>query len=140
MADPSAVDAALEAKLLGDATLMAILTDGVYFDVAKPSAQRFALISVVTHEDGYVFNNSAFEKSTYLIKAVTLGTSGADVKTAAARIHTLIQDVPLTIPGYAHSLTRRTERVRYTEVDDVNPAVRWNHRGGRYEIFVSPTP
>lgn len=139
MADPSSVDAAIVAKLVGDSTLMNILTDGVWIDVAKNGAQRFAIVSLVAHEDGYSFNNSAFEKSIYLVKAVILNASGADVKTAAARIHTLLQDVALTITGYAHSLTRRAERIRYTEVDDINPEIRWQHRGGRYEIFVSPT-
>ena len=138
MADPSAVDDAIIAKLVNDSTLMAILTDGVWVDAAKVGAQRFAIVSLITHEDGYSFGASAFERSTYLVKAVTLGASGADVKTAAARIQTLLQDVMLTITGYAHSLTNRIERVRYTEVDEVDRSIRWQHRGARYEVFVSP--
>lgn len=138
-ADSSDVDAAVIAKLVGDATLMAILTDGVYVDVASSGKTKFCLVSQIAHEDDYVFDGRIWEKFLYLIKAVAQQTSGADVKTAAARIDVLLQDVALTISGYGHLLTRRVERVRYTEVDDVNNDLRWQHRGGRYEVVAAPT-
>lgn len=138
MADPSSVDAAVVAKLRGDATLLALMTDGVYVDIAPNGKTKFVIVSLVVHFDEYVFEGSAFEQSVYLVKAVAREVDTSAVITAAARIHTLLQDVALTITGYTHGLTRRSERVRYTEVDDLNPDIRWQHRGGRYDVFVSP--
>lgn len=126
------------AKLANDATLTDLMTDGVYMDVVPSGKTKFVIVSQVIHEDEYVFEGRAFERFTYLVKAVSLDTSGTDVKTAAARIDTLLQGVALTITGYSHCLTRRTERLRMTEVDDVNHDIRWQHRGGRYEVVVSP--
>lgn len=139
MADPSNVDAAIVAKLVADSTLMALLTDSVYMDVAPNGKTAFAIVSLVAHEDEYVFEGSAYEKSLYLVKAVVRDDGEATAKAAAARIHTLLQDVALSITGYAHMLTRRTERVNYTEVDEIDPDTRWQHHGGRYDVFVSPT-
>jgi hypothetical protein len=138
MPDPSNVDAAIIALLAGDATLTALMTDGVYMDVANSGATKFVIVSLSTHEDEYVFEGSAFERSQYIVKAVERSNSGTNVKAAAARIHTLLQDQPLTITGYKHSLTRRAERIRYTEVDEVDNDIRWQHRGGRYDVMVSP--
>lgn len=137
MADSSEVDAALSAKLLADATLMAITTDGVYFDEAKQGATKFVIVSLVTEFDQVMFGARAFEDATYLVKAVTLGTSGADVKTAAARIDALLDGQSITIAGYKLMVMQRVERIRYTEVDDVDRSIRWQHRGGRYQIMVS---
>lgn len=139
MPDPSDVDAAIIAKLSGDATLLALMTDGVYMDVSPSGKTKVVIVSMSTHQDEYVFHGSAFEQSTYVVKAVEQSGSGATVKTAAARIHVLLQDVALTITGYIHAKTRRSERIRYTEVDDVNQDIRWQHRGGRYEVVVTPT-
>lgn len=139
MADTSAVDAAVLAALSGDATLLALMTDGVFWDVAPNGLTKFVIVSQVAHEDENAFSGRTFESILYLVKAVDRSAAGSDVKTAAARIDTLLQDVALTITGYAHSLTRRLERVRYTEVDDIDLNIRWQHRGGRYELFVSPT-
>lgn len=138
MADTSAVDAAILAKLLGDSTLMALVPDGVYWDIAKSSATRFVIVSQLAHEDTYQLGGSAWEVGEYLVKAVIKETSGVDAKTAAARIHTLLQDASLTITGYGLMRIQRAERVRYTEIDDDADA-RWQHRGGRYSVWVTPT-
>ena len=106
--------------------------------MAKKSAQRFVLISLLAHEDEYQFGGSAWERFTYLVKAVILETTGANVKTAAARIHTLLQDGTLAPTGYGLMRMARLERVRYTEVDEDTDA-RWQHRGGHYEVMVVPT-
>lgn len=140
--DSSEIDAALVATLLGDAALMALLPDGVYFDVARPGAQRFVLVSLVAEEDVGQFGGRAYEDALYLVKAVALGTSGADVKTAAARLDALLEDQPLAVtpgspagvPGYAWMTCHREARVRYTEVDDLDPSIRWQHRGGHYRV------
>jgi hypothetical protein len=73
----------------------------------------------------------------YLVKAVGLASTGADVKAAAARIEAVLEDVPLTIPGYVHMVTCREARIRYTEVDAVDDTIRWQHRGGHYRVQAS---
>uniref|UniRef100_A0A6M3JPL6 Uncharacterized protein n=1 Tax=viral metagenome TaxID=1070528 RepID=A0A6M3JPL6_9ZZZZ len=137
-ADSSAVDAAVVAKLAGDSTLLALMTDGVFVDIAGKDDTRFVIVSQASHFDDYVFDGRVVETFSYLVKAVDRSTSGATVKTAAARIDTLLQDVALTISGYGHLLTRRSERVRYTEVDSVDQDIRWQHRGGLYQVVVAP--
>lgn len=137
MPDSSLIDAALLARLVGDATLSAILTDGVYFDEAKQGAQRFAIVSLVDEADESVFGGRAIESALYLVKAVILSTTGADVKTAAARIDTLLEDQPLTAAGYTGMTVFRESRIRTTEVDDADPSIRWQHRGGHYRVEMS---
>lgn len=139
MADSSEIDAAVVAKLSGDATLMALMTDGVYVDVAPTGKSKFVIVSLVIAQDEPQLGETAYEQAVYLVKAVERHASGATVKTAAARIHALLNYGSLTVTGYSHMLTRRVERIRYTEVDQVDQDIRWQHRGGRYEIFVSPS-
>jgi hypothetical protein len=142
--DSSEVDAAVIAKLLGDTTLMALMPDGIYVDVAKSGLTKFIIVSQLAHEDVYMFQGSAYEAFEYLVKAVTgpsgtdLNTSGGSIKAAAARIHTVLQDATLTITGYKLMNIARAERIRYTEVDADNEDARWHHRGGRYAVMVSP--
>jgi hypothetical protein len=134
--DSAALDTAILAKLQGDATLAAILTDGIYFDVAASGKTRFGIVSLSTDREDYAFDGS-IEESVYIVKAVVLDTSPTSAKTAAARIHTLLQNTPLTVTGFDHLALRRTERIRYTEVDAENNDIRWQHSGGRYEAWVS---
>ncbi len=138
MADASDVDAAIVEKLASDATLMSMMTDGVFIDVSPSGKTKCVIVSLVIHEDHYMFGAEAYERSLYLIKAVEKSSTGTTIKAAAARIHTLMQDVELPIAGYQHMLTQREERVRYTEVDLDDNDARWQHRGGRYAVFVSP--
>jgi hypothetical protein len=138
-ADSSAVDAVISQKLLSDAPLMAIATDGVWFDVAKKGATRFVLVSRLAHEDTYMLMGSAFERFLYLVKAVALETTGANVSAAATRLHALLQDGTLNPAGYTLMRMQRVESVRFTEVDENNADARWQHRGGHYEVLVSPS-
>lgn len=142
MPDSSEVDAALSAKLLSDAALTALMPDGVYFDVAAHGKTKFVIISLLSGLDGRMFSGRAMETLVYLVKAVALETTGANVKAAAARIDVLLSGTnteggTLTVTGYGLMDMRRIERVRYTEVDESNDA-RWQHRGGHYELWVSP--
>jgi hypothetical protein len=139
MADSSQVDAALVTKLMNDAPLTVLVPDGIFFDVARQGATKFVIVSQLAHEDNYALaGETAFERFEYLVKAVELGTSGANVSAAAARIHALLQNGSLAPTGYTlMRMQREGGRIRYTEVDDASDA-RWQHRGGRYEIVVSP--
>src|ERR1019366_4008432 len=70
--DSNAIDVALQATLLADAALMALVPDGVFFDDAAQGAQRFIIISIVTGRDDTieVFGGRAVEDALYAIKAV----------------------------------------------------------------------
>lgn len=138
MPDSSAVDAAVISRLLNDATLAALMPDGVYWDVAASGKTRFVIVSLVLHQDEDVMTATAFERFTYLVKAVELATSGANIQAAAARIQVLLHDASFSVTGYGLMTSHRVERVRFTEVSDDDRDQRWQHRGGRYEVMVCP--
>lgn len=134
--DSSGVESAIIAALLADAALTALMPDGVYFDEADENSQRFVLVSLVDAQDVAIFGQRAYEDALYLVKAVALSTSGGDVRAAALRIDAVLEDCVLTVPGYTWMGMARDRRVRMTEVDDADAAIRWYHRGGRYRVQV----
>jgi hypothetical protein len=139
VADPAAIDDALTAKLESSNDLTTLMPDGVFFDVAPSGAKKFVLVSLVMAEDHDVFGEVApgIQVNLYLVKAVHKSTDDTDVKAAALLIDALLQKTALAIEGYDHMVTKRVERIRATEVDD-DSDVRWQHRGGRYEVWCSP--
>lgn len=137
MSDSSDIDSAIVNVLLNDATLHSLMPDGVYFDEASPGKTRFVIVTVVESPDIPMFNRRGFEDPLYRVTAVELGSSGVNVKAAAARIDVLLEQQALTIPGYSHCMTRRENYVRATEVDDVDATIRWQHRGGEYRVVVT---
>lgn len=137
MPDSGAIDAALSSRLLSDVTLQGLMPDGVWFDVAAPGKTRFVVLSLLAQTDVGMFNGRAFENGLYLVKAVALATTGANVRQAAARIDTLLDQSTLEATGYGQITIRREARVRYTEVDDENDT-RWQHWGGHYWVTASP--
>lgn len=137
MADSSEIDSAIVAKLLADATLMALVPDGVFFDIASPNAQRFVIVSLIDESSDAVFGARATETPLYLVKAVMLSSSGGNIKAAAARIDALLEGGTLAVAGYTLMNMQRDARVRMTEVNDDDASIRWFHRGGRYEVMVS---
>lgn len=139
MADTSEIDAALIAMLSSDATLMGLLPDGVWWDVAAPGATKFCIVSYAADpEVAYAMPHPAWESVLYLVKATQQGSSGTDVKAAAKRIRELLHDTTLVPTGYYPSmLVRYVQPVRYTEVDEATD-LRWQHRGGHYHVMVTP--
>lgn len=137
MPDSSAIDNALIALLGADATLLALCPNGVYFAESPPGSTRFVIVSLVDEDDIQMFGARAFEDTLYLVKAVMLSTAGGDIKAAAARIDALLEQQTLTVPGYGISTMHRESRERSTEVDDLDPALRWLHRGGMYRVVAS---
>jgi hypothetical protein len=132
--DSSDIDAALLARLNGDTSLTALLPDGTFMDEAPPGAKRFVIVSLLDERDEPRFGGRAYEDTLYLIKAVGLSTLYPNMKAAAFRIDELLEDQVLTVTGYTPMALHREERVRLTEVDDVDPTIRWYHRGGRYRV------
>jgi hypothetical protein len=137
MSDSSDIDAALVAKLLGDASLMALVPDGVFFDMSNEGAKRFVIVSLTDETDDLVFGGRGFETATYLVKAVMLSSSGGNIKAAAARIDALLENGTLNVSGYTVMSIRRESRIRTTEPNDQDPTIRWFHRGGRYEVMAT---
>jgi hypothetical protein len=137
MPDSSEIDAALVAKLGADTALLALMPNGVYVDEAPPGMTRFVIVSLVEAHDVAEFGRRAIEDAVYLVKAVALSTANANIRAAAARIDALLEDGVLTVAGYTHMAMHRVERVRATEVIDVDSSLRWQHRGGRYQVVVA---
>jgi len=141
--DVSAVDTAVVSALAADAQLQAVCPGGVYFGVAPRDRRQFVLVALVVDFSEWQFaedsaDRRAIEDITYNVKAVVMDSVGSDVEAAAARIDAVLEDQPLTIPGYGWMSTVRTERIRYPEVDSVDQNIRWWHQGGHYRVMVTP--
>jgi hypothetical protein len=135
MSTPTRTTEALLARLAGDAVLRALCPHGVYLDEAPANATRFVIVSFVVGFDEPMFGGRGLEDVLYLVKSVmtTSDTSAA----AATRIQALLHHQPLAVVGAAMTVMRRRDRVRETEVDAVDPSMRWYHRGGRYQVVTS---
>lgn len=137
MPESTAIDSALLAYLRADAQLAALAPDGVYFDLADPGSQRFILVSVAESVDMPMFRRRAWEDLIYLVKAVMLVSANGNIAGAANRIDALLEDRPWSAAGYTWMSGARVSRVRYPEQDEQNPAITWQHWGGRYRVQMS---
>ena len=145
MADSSDIDAALVAKLAGDATLAGLLqtAPAVFVDIAPPGMTKFVIVSLIEEHDEDSFGERAFEDALYLVEARMLSTAGGNIKAAAARIDALLDPQPpdlpatLVVSGYGLMTIAREERIRGTEQDDLDPAILWHRRGGHYRLTMS---
>ncbi len=140
--DSSNVDVALLTLLNADTPLLALMVDGAFMNVSPLDAHKAVEVSLVEHEDNYMFEGRAIERAVYRVKAVELALSSVNTDAAAARIDALLSPnpanfQPMTITGNVHMATQRTERIRYAEADDTNADLHWQHSGGLYELFVS---
>jgi hypothetical protein len=138
--DSGAVDSAVISLLQSDATLKGLLPDGVFFDAAPQGRTRFVVVSRDDHVDEYIFQGKkGFEHFAYLIKAVIFSTSASDARKADTQIDALIHNNTTLAPtGYRVARCQRVGDRRYSE-PDVDPAQRWQHWGGHYELDVVPT-
>jgi len=138
VANVAAVDVALVAVLANDAALMALLPDGVWLDVGKDDATRFAIVQHQSHVDEEGFRAPLYEEFRYRVTARVLDKAVTAADAAAYRIHELLEDQVLTVTGYTHMATLRVERIKTTEIDAIDNNIRWQIVGGDYEVFVSP--
>lgn len=139
--DSSLVDDALIAALLNDSQLRSLCPDGVWTDQAGEGKLRFVIISLADHEDAPVFGGRGFENALYLVKAVIKNGTG-DIKAAALRIDEILSGADgrgaiINVNNFGQLSVAREARVRYTEVDEEEPSIRWLHRGGRYRVHAS---
>jgi hypothetical protein len=140
--DSGEIDNALVDALNADAELMALAPDGVYFGAAPPGRDRFVIVSIVEHltraQMAAPTARRALEEVQYIVKAVLLNGADADARQAGARIDALLEDQTLAIDGYTCVSIARTNRIRETEPDAVEPSILWKHRGGYYRITAAP--
>lgn len=137
--DRSAIDKAVIVLLASDATLLANMTNGIYRDEAPPWATAFVILSVEQADEIGVFNKTGFVDRLYLIEPRARVGAGGDVDAAAARIHTLLHDQPLTVAGYtymamymdAEATTAKTER------DALDESFQFNKHGALYRVQMS---
>lgn len=140
MADSSDIDNALIAKLGADPALLALMPNGVYWSVANPGMTRFVIVDLIDESDSWVYGKRGDEDALYLVKAVGLSTASPDMKGAAARIDALLDGGTLTVAGYTLMAMYREVRVRPpVEIDDVDPTIKWYHRGGHYRVRMALT-
>lgn len=133
------MDSAVITTLQNDPTLQGLLPDGVFWDSAPQGAERFATVTLLDHEDIYMFEGKkAFEIFEYIVKCVIFSTSGSDARKAATQIDALLVNRALTPAGYRSVRCQRLNYRRYNEPDE-NPDERWQHDGGQYEIAAVPT-
>ena len=139
MADSQDIDAALVAKLAGDATLAGYMQSGafVFMDIAPPGSQKFVIVRLVTEEDVQQFGGRSHEDALYEVEARMLSTAAGNIKAAAARIDVLLDHSTLTVAGYSLMALHREERIRTPEVDAVDAALVWHRRGGQYRLVMS---
>ena len=138
MADSSDIDNALVAKLGADATLLALVPNGIFVDEAPPGSTRFVIVSLIDEQDEATFDGRAIEDALYAVEARMLSTvSGANIKAAAARIDALLEGQALTVTGYTWMTLHRESRIRQTEVDEADTSIRWYRRGGNYRLQMS---
>jgi hypothetical protein len=137
MANSSDIDAALLAKLGSDPALLALMPNGVYWGIAGPGATRFVIVSLVDSDDPRVFE-ARDETRIYLVKAVGLSTDSPDMDAAGDRIDALLHWGTLTVSGYTLMVIERELYIRDQEaVSDVDPKIRWYHRGGHYRVMMA---
>lgn len=148
MSDSSVVMNAVIAALGSDPTLLALMPNGVYEDVAPTFATKFVIVSHIVGNDVRTFQVRAFEDVLLLVEArakVDTGNPSAtgDVRAAAARIDALLDpqsaSASISMAGYGLMGIVREEPVRGTERDDKDPAILWRRRGGRYRILAALT-
>lgn len=139
MPTSTAVDAALLARLNGDATLMALTPEKAHWDQAPVGSKRFVIVALEDSNDEPAFGGRGYEAMTYLIKAVLRSSvaNTSQATAAGARIDVLLDHGTLTIPGYRLLVMRRVNRIRDHEFDAADPDIRWFHVGGRYQVMVA---
>jgi hypothetical protein len=138
--DAAAIGNSLIGHLLADAALAALLPDGVYRDVARAGKTRYVIVSLVDAIDIPTYDGRAIVQGLYLVKAVALNNAAA-AEAAGARIDQLIEDQFWTIaPGLDLTTAYRVADLgTVTELDAVDPDLRWTHRGARYRLDVAVT-
>jgi hypothetical protein len=137
MADSSDIDNAVIARLGADATLLALVPNGVYWDQAPPDATRFVVVSFVDEQDVQQFGGRSYEDNLYAVEVRMLSTANGNPKAAFARVDALLEGASFSIPGYTLMTCYREARDRKTERDESDTSILWFRRLGHYRVMAS---
>lgn len=103
-----ALEVALQAKLVGDVTLMALIPGGVHGVIATdPVSYPYLVYQKVSGDDAYTFTlriNTAF---LYQVRVIGQGPSKEAISDALARVDALLTRQTLTVSGYAFWFCQR---------------------------------
>ena len=130
-----AVDAAIYARLSGDAALQALVGQRVYrFRAPEGAAFPYVVFFKAAGGHRWTMGRKYYRPMTYVVKAVAEETAGVDAQTVACnadeRIETLLNDA-LTVVGQ-NVECRRLGDVEYVEDDE--PGKQYQHVGGTYRV------
>lgn len=129
----SAVEAALYARLAGDATLAGLAPGGVWRDNAPLGTTGVIVtFTFVSGIDQYTLADRALTRFNYLVKAITPGESAVPAWNAANRVEALLTDQPLPISTGSVMSVRRDSIISMTETDGGET---YQHAGAYYIIF-----
>lgn len=129
----NAIDAAIYARLSGDATLTTLAPGGVWRNLAPTGTTGVIVVfTPVSANDAYTLGQRATTEHTYLVKAVAPGESNNPASDAAARIDALLTDATITLAAGRVLSIRRSEIVTMTENDG---GEMYQHAGGYYIIW-----
>jgi hypothetical protein len=142
VSDSSLIINALIAHLGSDPALLALMPNGVYYELAAKGATRYVVVSLRGGNDVAEFGRRAIEYGDYIVQAIGLSSALPqidDMRAAAYRIDQLLEDQPFVVAGYEWMTTYRTEPINHVEPDGENRSIRWMHRGGVYHVGFAPT-
>lgn len=129
------IDAALMARLSGDATLAALVTGGVHHAQAPQDAvPPYLLFREVSLQDGYTLRQRVWREGLYDIQAVTSGLSVTVIQQAIERVDVLLRDHALAVSGGS---TLYLRRVQTTEFSEAIEGVVYQYAVATYRIWVA---
>src|SRR5262245_7271144 len=94
------LDRAIVTTLRADSALLALLSDGVYLDIALQNSARYVLVTLIDANDEARQGGTAWETKLYEVSIVARTTNygDVDVDAAAYRVHELLHDGSIVLP------------------------------------------
>ena len=127
------LEAALYAKLSGDATLTTLAPGGVWRGIAPLGTTGVVVVfSQISSIDAYTLADRATSTHNYMVKAIAPGETATPAWDAAARIDALLTDQPMTLSSGSVMSVRRERTMTLTENDG---GEEYQHAGGYYIIW-----
>ncbi len=136
MPDSEAIDSGLDAYLRADATLKELAPGGVWMDAAPQGETRvFVVWSIQDSDDSRTHDRGGFETVRYVIKAVGLESTAANVVAVSKRLRSVLEGATFPVAGYTIRRVERDQRIAYVELDGDR---RWQHRGAVWDVWAAP--
>lgn len=133
------VDAAVYARLSGDATLSALIPGGVWRMLAPEGTigayAVFQLVSAEADQRTLGTSGPAIARLLYQVKVIEKGSSASNAKTALARVDTLLDDYTLSLSPNYLLVSRRESRIPDT-VERLDNEEVYQSVGASYRIEV----